>query len=439
MEWFYKDGDQEIGPISQEKLQELINAKRVTRDTLARNTKMDEWQQLSIFMKPKSQSSTNQPPSPESPQTTTPLEPSQASSPEIADSQQPATKPPASLETEVPFEFKGSGREYFKIWIVNVLLSIITLGIYSAWAKVRRKQYFYGNTSVMGAAFRYLADPKKILKGRIIVFLGFLMYSLVNQFVPKFGIVLSLALVCVFPWLIVRSMAFNARNSSWRNIRFNFEGTYGDAAKAFILWPLLIIFTLGIIMPYIYYKQKKFIVENSAYGTTPFIFNAEPKDYYTIALKFIGILIVAGIIASIASVGITVAISLFNPTVASKPEVISIITFIFFLFIYLFGFIYLSVESSNLLYNSSRLSKHHFKATMKVIKYGFIVLTNTLATVLTLGFFHPFAMVRAYRYKIQHLALLPEGDVDQFIAAELKETSALGDEMSDFMDFDFGL
>ena len=38
-------------------------------------------------------------------------------------------------------EFSGSAREYFGIWIVNLILTIITLGIYSAWAKVRRQIY----------------------------------------------------------------------------------------------------------------------------------------------------------------------------------------------------------------------------------------------------------------------------------------------------------
>ena len=42
-------------------------------------------------------------------------------------------------------EFRGKTGEFFGIWIVNVFLTIITLGIYSAWAKVRTNRYFYGN------------------------------------------------------------------------------------------------------------------------------------------------------------------------------------------------------------------------------------------------------------------------------------------------------
>ena len=41
-----------------------------------------------------------------------------------------------------PIKFKGKAAEYFGIWIVNLLLTVITIGIYGAWAKVRKKKYF---------------------------------------------------------------------------------------------------------------------------------------------------------------------------------------------------------------------------------------------------------------------------------------------------------
>ena len=62
--------------------------------------------------------------------------------------------------------FTGTGQEYFGIWIVNLLLTIVTLGIYSAWAKVRKLQYFYRNTQLDGSAFEYHGNPVPILKGR---------------------------------------------------------------------------------------------------------------------------------------------------------------------------------------------------------------------------------------------------------------------------------
>ena len=50
----------------------------------------------------------------------------------------------------ISFQFKGRAGEYFRIWIVNTLLSVVTLGVYSAWAKVKRLRYFYGSTFLDG-------------------------------------------------------------------------------------------------------------------------------------------------------------------------------------------------------------------------------------------------------------------------------------------------
>jgi uncharacterized membrane protein YjgN (DUF898 family) len=81
-----------------------------------------------------------------------------------------------SVASLYSFEFTGTGREYFGIWIVNILLTIVTLGIYSAWAKVRSNRYFSGNTRVVGQSFTYLADPVRILKGRLVAVVALVVY-----------------------------------------------------------------------------------------------------------------------------------------------------------------------------------------------------------------------------------------------------------------------
>ena len=51
----------------------------------------------------------------------------------------PAAAASARRPIEYPFLFDGSATEYFRIWIVNLALSILSLGIFSAWAKVRTR------------------------------------------------------------------------------------------------------------------------------------------------------------------------------------------------------------------------------------------------------------------------------------------------------------
>ena len=66
-------------------------------------------------------------------------------------------------------------------WIVNVILSIVTLGIYSAWAKVRRETYFKNNTKIADNNFGYHTGGQ-ILKGRLIAFAVIVVFNILSHF-----------------------------------------------------------------------------------------------------------------------------------------------------------------------------------------------------------------------------------------------------------------
>lgn len=329
-----------------------------------------------------------------------------------------------SGERIIGVNFNGRGFEYFKIWIVNIFLTIVTLGIYSAWAKVRNKQYFYGNTEIDGSSFNYTANPVAILKGRLIAVVFFLLYAVVNQVMPILGLVFFIILMAFLPWIVVRSLAFNARNSVYRNIPFNFTGEKADATKVFLLWPILIIFTIGLILPFIWYKQRYFIVNNSAYGTTSFSFHATAKDFYRIFFVAFGVLILGVIISAL--------IFVFIPSlmVLSGPLGIAI---------YLFMFSYLAAALGNLNLNSTSLLDHGFNSQLQTKNIAWLYFTNTLAITLTLGLFIPWAQVRMASYRAQCIHLLIQGSLDEFIAAEQKNISALGEQVGEVFDMDISV
>src|SRR6218665_1476658 len=158
--------------------------------------------------------------------------------------------PPATTVGQLQrASFTGSASEDFGIWIVNVLLTIVTLGIYSAWAKVRRKRYFYGNTVILGRAFEYHATGKQIFIGRMIV-IGFLVViNAGSALFPPLAIITPIAILIGLPWVIKRSLRFNARVTSYRNVRFDFVGTTGGAFKAVMLGGFLAAITVGILAP----------------------------------------------------------------------------------------------------------------------------------------------------------------------------------------------
>ena len=131
-----------------------------------------------------------------------------------------------------------------------MLLTIVTLGVYSAWAKVRRQRYFYGNTWLAGASFDYHARPVRILIGRHRSCWRFSSPTIVAlQFQPIVGGLIAVALIFAAPWFIMRGLRFTARVTSYRNVRFDFTGKYGGGFLAYVLGVALIYGSGGILAP----------------------------------------------------------------------------------------------------------------------------------------------------------------------------------------------
>ena len=201
-----------------------------------------------------------------------------------------------SIQQTTPIIFQGQTSEYFGIWIVNLLLSIVTLGIYSAWAKVRRKKYFYNNTLIDNVGFDYHAKPISILKGRLIA-VALLIIAAIN---PILQSLVFLIIFIVLPWLVVRGSIFNARNTSHRGLRFDFIGTVGQAVRVFIGLPLLTMITLGLAAPYAAHEKNQFLVNNHRFGLSQFDMKRVVKGFY----KVYTILIIVPLIGILAAIAI---------------------------------------------------------------------------------------------------------------------------------------
>lgn len=333
------------------------------------------------------------------------------------------------------FTFTGSGKEYFNIWIVNTLLRIVTLGLYSPWAKVRKRRYFYGNTLLNDAPFDYLADPLAILKGWFIAGLFFGAYSFAAQVNPIIGAVFMIVMFALFPWVLVRSYSFNLRNSSHRNIRFAFRTDYREAYRVFLWWQLLVPLTLGILGPYVVYRQKRFLVENSSYGTAPFSFHATPRQYYRLFLPlFILIPVLAAFLGGLAYLGQQAG----QQALKGNP-LLSLVPFVILIAIYFVAGLYIPTAMANLSWNSTEIGGNRFVSTLRVRDLLWIYLSNAVAIMFSLGLLAPWTAVRLARYRIDKLALRGQGDFDSIAAGNAETVGATGEELGDMLGFDFGL
>ena len=326
----------------------------------------------------------------------------------------------SSTSKALGFEFKGNGFEYFKIWIVNVLLSIITLGIYSAWATVRTHRYFYSNLYLDNSNFRYLAEPLAILKGRLIAVAVFVLLSVIVNVSPPLGIALYIGLIFAIPYFLNMSMAFNRRMSAYNNIQFRFKASYGEAFMAVIVWPILGILTLGILYPLALVKINRYAVKNSAYGTTKFDFSATYKDYGIIILTIIGAALLLALPAW--------ALILYVPALA-------VISPLYLILVYLGIIVYATVQMTRVYYQCLSLAGHGFEANLTMGGYAKVVLINFFLTIITLGLYLPAAKVRMTKYIASCLTMHAVDSLNDFAAAEQENISALGEELGQVFDF----
>jgi len=349
----------------------------------------------------------------------------------------------------LPFEFTGKTIEFFGIWIVNVLLIIITLGLYLPWAKVRTRRYFYGNTLLHNSPFDYTARPVALLKGYLIALAFFIAYSVAVNFYPLSQLALMPVFLLAFPWLVVRSMLFRARNTVFRNIRFSFKKKYTEAMVIFAGMPLLVPVTFGLILPYFIYRQKRFLVDNSGFGTTAFSFHARSMQFYKIYLilllifvfSFMG-LIAAFMLPVLQDVVGNLPTSQFVSQAVEGELAFALgqtVGIVLSLLIYLFLFAYLESRVTNLVWNNIELAGHRFNSSLRVRDLMWIYSTNLMAIIFSFGLLIPWTKIRLARYRMARLMMLAVTDLDDFVKQEQEQVGAAGDEIGELFGMDIGL
>ncbi len=348
---------------------------------------------------------------------------------------QPSAQPPT-----LPFEFSGKGSEYFSIWIVNVALTIVTFGIYSAWAKVRKLQYLYRNTSLAGSSFDYHGNPMGILKGRMIALGALVAVQLSLEFSPVLGLFLIVVVAAIMPWMIKRSLQFKLYNSSYRGLRFGFAGSTGGAYRVFLGLTVAAAF-IGLIWPYTHHQIKSYQHNNSRFGQTEFNFSARPGEFYQVYFiaGLLGILLLLLLVMTVSSA--------LAPLFASEGRSTNPLAFVVpILIVFAFFSIYQAIigpfvqaRLQNIVWNNTQLGPHSFISNVSARKMMFITFTNLLLIVVTLGLYKPFAVIRLLRYRFAHLSCVPQGSLDHFVAGQLQQQSATGEETAEMFDIDISL
>jgi uncharacterized membrane protein YjgN (DUF898 family) len=328
--------------------------------------------------------------------------------------------------------------------IVNLLLTILTLGIYSAWAKVRRLKYFYRHTELAGSGFDFHGNPIRILIGRVVALSMLLIYNFTLRLHSLWTIVAVIALALIMPWLLRNSLRFRLYNTSWRGARFHFRGSLAGAYRVFLLNGFLTLITLYGMAPFMHQQLKAYQHNNSWFGRTRFSFHAGVGKFYLAYLIILAAVVLVTIIFVVAGVGAIFPMLLTAQKQGSPQDLQAVGKLILIIWgtLVLIGVSIgpiFQATITNLIWNNTSVGEHRIECRMSALRLIWITASNMVLVAVTFGLFYPWALVRMTTFQLECITLLRTTDLQEIEAAEPGEVSAIGEEAATFFDFDISL
>ncbi len=369
----------------------------------------------------------------------------------------PLNEPPQPApEFEARLAFDGRGSEYFRIWVVNTLLSLLTLGIYSAWAKVRKARWFAQHTALMGDRFDYHGQPWRILLGRVLAIGLLVLWSLGFDWSLALGLGVLLLFCLLGPILFASAQRFKLANSSWRGLRFGFDVPRAEVYRVCV--PLLLIWTSGSVlaalgveggaliaaglvfvlaMPWAHARLKQLQHSHARFGDQGFSFEPAATPFYGLYAKGLVLLIVGGMLAALMA-GLVASIVGGGTRQAMGVSTI-VMTLMIVLVIWLLTWPYFAARQQQIVWSHTHWGGVRFRGEMRGGTLWLLVLKQTVLVLLTAGLYWPFAAVALARYRVTSLVVEADSPIAEISArAAVEQPRAAGDAAADMFGLDLG-
>ncbi len=394
---------------------------------------------------------------------------------------------PQSIDAH-PLEFTGSGGEYFRVWIVNVLLSIITLGIYTPWARRRTAQYFYSHTLVAGSPLEFTAQQRKMVMGFVLLMLITLAYNIAANTGQDTAVGLFLLAGAVLaPFIWGSAMRFRLGATRWRGLRLQFTASWKEVYLA--SWPVFALalvwfgvfyglqvlspeladalqeaeeetrrklptFTpamaallvLGLVLTVLCfirleYNYKSLLVLKAQVGAEKGRWKPVYMDFVRIwlatVLVFILCVVALSVLVSVLAGGSVALVAGLGKQLGYWMFVIIFVTIVGGIFLMFLASAparaYREARMFQLMWNNIGVSHvARFKCQLASGSYVWLRIRNMFLTLITLGFYRPFARVSEYRMKCESVTLHVKGGVEQVTGAMVRQQQGgLGDALAD--------
>jgi uncharacterized membrane protein YjgN (DUF898 family) len=379
--------------------------------------------------------------------------------------------------------FSGRGSEYFRVWIVNLLLSILTAGLYTPWARRRTVRYFYDHTVVAGSPLEFAAPLRKMVFGFVIFALLYIAFKIASETGQDTAVTLFiLAAALLAPYVWGSAMRFRLASTRWRGLQLNFAAGWKEIY--FASWPIFVmallwlainhaleamaplppappvedaadaplaqvtpamwgLIALGVVLSLlciirVEFNYRSLLVLRGGIGQQRGRWKPRYADFVRIWLTTVAVfsVIIMPVVGALAllfgGAAMWFAMEHGGPGMA-----------VVFLLVFVGGVLLMLVASAparayrearmfQLIWNNVGLSQvARFKTGLQPWAFVRLRIRNVLLTLLTLGFFRPFARVSEYRMKVDSVTLHVKGGLDQLVGQLVTQQEGLGDMLAD--------
>ncbi len=293
--------------------------------------------------------------------------------------------------------FHGSGGSLFGIQIVNLFVTLVTLGIYSFWGRVKVRKYMLSQSDFAGDRFAYHGTGKELLIGwlKAVVIIG---VPIVALMLLSTGALIYVVFALFMPVAVVNARRYRLNRTSWRGVRFSFRGGVMEFFKISIKGWLLTAVTLGIAYPIWQNWRQQFLITRSYFGNRQFDYDGNGKD---LLWSF-----VLNILLSLPTIGLC--------------------------------WVWYWAKLQRYYWEHTRFGGRNFSSTVTGGGLLGLLLGNLALLIITLGIAWSWVLVRNAQFFLGHLHL--DGPLQTAtIMQEAQAANATGDALSGFFDLDFDL
>jgi uncharacterized membrane protein YjgN (DUF898 family) len=333
------------------------------------------------------------------------------------------------------FEFYGSWRDYAPIAFTNLLLTIVTLGIYTFWGRTRTRRYLWSQTRFIDDRLEWTGTGRELFFGYLLVMaLVFVPVSALNLLVGTLALrgtpegtaaagflflILYLFLFALGGVAIFRALRYRLSRTFWHGIRGGSDDQGFRYGLSYMWRTMLGSFAFGLLVPWALVSLWNKRWNAMSFG--PYAFNATASSdglmgrYLTfylipVMLVFVGI----GVAVVLATTG-----QLAPGAPGRLPPGIGVFVAFVGFYVVFFGLLGLIA----LYFYSAYFRQVVAGLSLGELEFGFaartsdwvkFMLGNMALVVCTLGIGSIFLSYRSWAFFVRHIEAYGSLDLDQF-------------------------